>query len=66
MHIQVILFLFVQEQQQLGTESAARAAKAFSEYIRAESSRLQTGGQVTPRSQRHEDIDEEDEIEVSL
>ncbi len=52
--------------QQLGTESAASAAKAFSDYIRDEGARLHSKDQASPRYQRQEDFDEEDEIEASL
>ncbi len=52
--------------QQLGNESAASAARAFSDYIRDEGARLHSKAQPSPRYQRQEDIDEEDEIEASL
>ena len=50
--------------QDMGSESAI-AAKAFSDFIKQESKRLNSGALTMPRYKLHEDIDEEDEIEAS-
>ena len=57
---------WVMQSQQHGPTSATSAAKAFGDFVKQESARLQSAGPSTARYERHDGIDEEDEIEVRM
>ena len=54
------------QSQQYGPTSATSAAKAFGDFVKQESTRLQSAAPNASRYQRHDEFDEEDEIEVGI
>ena len=52
------------QSQQYGPTSATSAAKAFGDFVKQESTRLQSAAPNASRYQRHDEFDEEDEVEV--
>ena len=56
----------IMQSQQYSSTPATSAAKAFGDFVKQESARLQQLAPNASRYQRHDEFDEEDEIEVKV
>ena len=56
----------IMQSQQYSSTPATSAAKAFGDFVKQESARLQQLAPIASRYQRQDEFDEEDEIEVEI